>query len=241
MQIFLGKHLTINLYLLNSKGLLVSTLNPDSIEDSDSLSLVVERIDPISKIIVFKTPIPEIPPLILKRRKMLHRLEWSVKLQIVNQEFALSRQFCTVIAADTTCDTSMNTCSISTFDMAIKCSYQEQRQLQHDQRTLKFTITDLCCSYSYFFSRLDNDRHDSYGSWSVHPAEKRSILLKSADDHGLEWQEKYWVFDLVLHWLTMGDPSEVDGVVLYLLEHEKVHSATSLRHAAVKKRFYRSN
>lgn len=33
---------------------------------------------------------------------------------------------------------------------------------------------------------------------------------------------RYWLFDLVLHWLSIGEMDEVDGVVHYLIEHEKV-------------------
>jgi hypothetical protein len=85
---------------------------------------------------------------------------------------------------------------------------------------------------------MDNQRHEEYGSWSVHASDKRDYLLQLARDTELEWKDIYWNFDLVLHWLTLGNWETASSVIEFLLEHEKQYAILHKRQPV--SRYFRS-
>jgi hypothetical protein len=160
-------------------------------------------------------------------------------MQILSKEstqILSKKNLCTVIAPDTPIEARGAHGSITTFDMQFV--YQANDTIITDSiSALEFSVLSFQCSYSYFFSKIDKERSRQYGNWSVHEGDKLQLLKNTSREMGLEWKDKYWTFDLVLHWLTFGEESMVQTVVEFLLEHEAQHSHRS-QHP--KRRYYRS-
>jgi hypothetical protein len=237
----------MHLYLLNARGGPWFTFSPESIEDYIKIPLHVVRVDHLHRIIHFTAApftrrhvhlgIVEEPKLF--RRSTLDRLQWCLKMQLQSKEstqILSKKNLFTVIAPDTPIETHGAHGSITTFDMQFVYQTNETPVTDH-LSALKFSLLSFQCSYSYFFSKIDQERSVHYGNWSVHEGDKLQLLKRASKDMGLEWKDKYWTFDLVLHWLTFGEESMVQAVVEFLVEHEVQYSQRS---QSPKRRYYRS-
>lgn len=243
--------LKLNVYLLNSRGGPWFSFSRESIEDSLQIPLRVESIDKVAKIIKF-SPMQnsfihrihgkhDFPT--TYRRRAIDRLQWCVKVQIdaleTNTKNVSKNRLCTLIAPDTQLSTEVSKCSISTYDMQMFYSVRDGIPTETEV-PLIFELYSLQCSYSFLFSRLDNDRHHYYGSWNVHDPAKKQHLLKTASDMGLLWSDRYWRFDLVLHWLTLGELDTAHAVIAFLIEHQSLNPSSPSLPRNRKARYYRS-
>lgn len=241
--------LTIHVYLLNSRGSPWFSFSTESIEDYIKIPLIVTTMDHQNKMIRF-SPQPivrkhslhgvvEQPRLF--RRTVLDRMQWCVKMQIQSNDSAermfTKNKLCTVIAPDTQLNSQGSHGSITTFNMQLVYEALDNT-INEAQSTLDFHIISFQCTYSYFFSKLDCDRHPFYGSWSVHTPNKQQLLRQTSKEMGLEWNDKFWSFDIVLHWLTFGDIDMVRSVVDFLVEHELQHAKIP---KSPKKRYYKAD
>jgi hypothetical protein len=241
--------LIMHVYLLNSRGGPWFSFSSESVEDYIKIPLVVSVVDQENKIIRFQQApttrnhniYGQVEQPRLFRRSTLDRMQWCVKIQIQTKDSTekkySKKKLCTLIAPDTNLSPDKSHGSITTFDMQLLYEVFDD-PISNGQSALDLKITSFKCTYSYFFSKLDCDKHEFYGSWSVHPKEKQTILLKVSKEMNLEWSECYWSFDLVLHWLTFGDPEMAPSVVEFLLEHNMQHPNTT---KVQKRRFYRSD
>ncbi len=154
------------------------------------------------------------------------RQDWTCKFDITesteSQISNPSKKMVTIIAHDTPLDSAPTLGSISTLESKLEYI------VQYDplECLIQIQITQLVVCYSFLFSRIDGNRKGFYGGGSVHPKSKRNLLLKHAEIQGLEWSDRFWYFDLVLHWLQVGDEMEADAVVQFLVEHEVLNKST---------------
>lgn len=159
----------------------------------------------------------------------LDRLSYSIKC-LISHPNGQSQDFCTLLASDTPLDNTVTTTTISTFEMVMTCT------LQRIQGGVRIGIVDLKVSYSFYFSRI-------YGSLNfietVHDKKKVKYLVDMAKDSGLFWRDKYFCFDVVIHYLLIGDGDDVIGVIEFLKEYEVQHQG-KVYPGTLKTRYYRA-
>jgi hypothetical protein len=225
-------YLKLKILLLNSRGGPWFSFGPDSIEDSLEIELSVSSVNMDDKIIrlIPKNDANSLIDYRLLRRVGLDRFQWCVKFSVdriaakSENERKMKNSLSTIIAPDTIIDGHEITHSISSIDMRLFYTIKELES-KSGSVPLQFKIKMFECSLSYFFSKIDIDKHHYYGSWSIHSKAKRQHLQKETENAGLMWSERFWNFDIVLHWLNLGDLDCVGGVVEFIKEHESVSLA----------------
>jgi hypothetical protein len=241
--------LILNAYLFTHRGGPLFSFGPEPIDDVVEIQLVVESVNEMDKTIKLKPSVKragDAQRSALIRRKSMERYDWCVKVRIGVPTKSLARpskkDLCTIVAADTEIsekETNVISC-ISTYDMQLFYKVWDEN-LDAIQVALNFKVQYMICSYSFLFSRLDSSKHSDYGHWSVHTQGKRQILLDEAAKGGLIWSDRYWNFDLVLHWLTLGAADEAFSVIAFLQEHENLYQGGVTNQRLMSGRFYRTD
>ena len=119
---------------------------------------------------------------------------------------------------------------LSTFELQVFYRLAEQIPENPDRHLsqLDVCIHKVRASYSYLFHSIIQSFGPTHDSSQLKPQrisvfskEKIQKLVETAKKVNLEWQEKYWTFDLVLHYLLEGHLSDVQSVIDFLVEHKK--------------------
>ncbi|KAJ3323036.1 hypothetical protein HDV06_002482 [Boothiomyces sp. JEL0866] len=195
--------LVIDAYLLNASGGPWFTFTKSAIESLESSQLILKSCDFNTKLIEF-----EIEKELDFTCNWQDRLDWSVKCDI-SQPNSKGKLF-TLIAPDTPLHGRH---TLTTVDMLL---YYE---IIKDSESVKLKVERITCSFSFVFSRFYKSDLD-YGNYSVFPSAKRDLIIQKAAEYGLVWKQNFWYSGVVLHWLSSGEMDEIDGVILFLLEHE---------------------
>ena len=225
------------------------------IEDQKKVGIYVHSVDPINRIIQVRThprSQPSNSQISLARRSHLSRFEWCLKGFFVNTQSELatlknSINPFTLVSADMDLENNApdhEGMCISTFEMQMMYSVKEgtYQGMEESHQSLNLLVSSLCISYSYLFARLSLRERVLDRSFrnTVFDPIKVKLLVESISQVSLIWQDKYWDFDLVLHWLVYGDASDLRAVLEFLVEHEK-HAASSRRSSrSPRTRYYNS-
>jgi hypothetical protein len=248
----------INLHLLivNSRGSpwfhLVDTGENEAntaIEDQIKIPLFVRSVDFSKKVLelshIPKSKLEQKNIISLERRSHLTRFEWCLKglfrPATPKEKMKKSSSAFTLVSVDTdligdqTDPSKKNEISLSTFEMQMFfCLDQEPTTPDSLQSLLNVEISKIRMSYSYLFSIL-SDNNANTQRISVFDPMKIAHLKSKSIISNLKWDEKYWNFDLVLHWLLDGTNDDVNHVIDFLKEHER-HTANASRKQ--KRRYY---
>ena len=233
--------LHLDLYIVNSKGrpffrseedLLISDQN-SYIEDLKSISFYVHALDPSSKTIDLK-PWPKTSntnstsSVELERRGHLSRMEWILKGNLrsnLGSKTIKSKgaQVFTLVSVDAQLDKDEITNSLNTFEMQLIYSVSDNADdddVYQSKCSLYIEMKSLRISYSYLFSCIVKRNLECRNS--IFDSRKITNLISKAQERSLVWNDKYWNFDLVLHWLMNGTDQDCESVIDFLLEHEKM-------------------
>jgi hypothetical protein len=233
-----------------------------SVEDFQEIPLFVHHIDKDCRIIHLTFPKVKTK---IKRRARLSRFEWTLKgsffqknlLQINNNcgIFRKKNQILspfTLISVDTILANDTNERSLlSTFEMQLEYKIQESNSSALTETQYSFVDVELIAlkmSFSYFFTilmeektRLNPELKEQQRPVmiSIFESNKIAHFKTQVENSGLLWQEKYWTFDIVLHWLIYSD-SDKDILVIidFLKEHERLLETQKRQKTLKKIRYY---
>lgn len=250
--------LNLHLLIINSRGSpwfhIVDADEYESnsaIEDNVKIPLYVKSVD-FSKKVLELSHIPKSLTqknnmISLERRSYLTRFEWCLKglfrpATPVRKMKDSSSTF-TLVSVDTdligdqTDPSKKNEISLSAYEMQMVFSLDQEPTMPDDvQSMLNVEISTIRMSYSYLFSIL-SDKKSNNQKISVFDSCKIDHLRAKSITSNLKWDEKYWNFDLVLHWLIDGSHDDVSYIIDFLKEHER-HSAKALVSKKQKQRYY---
>ncbi|KAI8916297.1 hypothetical protein EDD86DRAFT_14298 [Gorgonomyces haynaldii] len=228
--------LLLQMYLLNGRGgPWFSQLGADAVEDCRFVPVFVESVDFQEKQVVLAVqPSTHIS---LSRRAALDPMHWCCKgsfgwFSIPRQVTWIPKSMFTLISPETKM-LGTNNLTITTFDMQCKFRTQESNLTQHVTET-QVHLDHLVVSWSAIFNAYCiacGITRPPY-LYSVHGAHKTRQLELRCLEHKLDFR-KYWTVDVVLHWLTHGEPEDLDAVISFLQAMELANTNTKQ-----KRRFY---
>lgn len=239
--------MNLHLLIVNSRGSpwfhIIDADEYDSnsaIEDQVKIPLYVKSVDFSKKVLelshIPKYKIQKNNIVSLERRSYLTRFEWCLKglfrPTIPKQKLQNSSSTFTLVSVDTdlvgdqTDPSKKNEISLSTYEMQMFFSL-DQEMPDDGQVLLNVEISTIRMSYSYLFSIL-SDYNTSTQKISVFDPRKIDHLRSTSLTSNLKWDEKYWNFDLVLHWLLDGSQDDVNYIIEFLKEHERVRAKPTL-------------
>jgi hypothetical protein len=248
--------LNLHLIIVNSRGSpWFHLVNPEetegnsSIEDQIKIPLFVRSVDFSKKILelshIPKSKMQQNNIISLERRSYLSRFEWCLKGLfspiIPKQKIKKSSSAFTLVSVDTdiigdqTDPSKKNEISLTTYEMQMFfCLDQIPTMPDNLQSLLNVEISKIRMSYSYLFSVLSEINSNTQRISVFDPLKIAHLKSKSMISN-LRWDEKYWNFDLVLHWLLDGKHDDVHYVIDFLKEHEKYSAKTERKQ---KSRYY---